>query len=294
MFYFGMPAQKTTGLNQGDGSNPLPQERFILYFDILGYKAYFENKENDIMEFLQKAISIFDDINEEEKRASSVSKKLRYKTFSDNFIFVVEDEKQDDTVLCFLIQLAAHLQLNYLTKYKITVRGDICFGNIYMDERIVFGEGIVKATQLEHEAIYPRVIIENRIITEICPEAKKNDLIKIDSDEKYYVDYFHDVKIDSVFNPDSQMKKYICQLRDSVFTLLDRHGHYDRRISDPNKVEEATRVINKYIWLLVKYNEAITREKLPVSIRYDTKVNSKLYRLEVTGLAKGLWPTVAN
>ena len=51
MFFFGMPpARGKKGSEQSIDIKPV--KRYILYFDILGYKAYFDNKENDVLEFL--------------------------------------------------------------------------------------------------------------------------------------------------------------------------------------------------------------------------------------------------
>lgn len=83
-------------------------------------------------------------------------------------------------------------------------------------------------------------------------------------------------------------------MRDSVFALLEKHCHYDRRITDVKRVEETSRVIEKYLWLITKYNEAISREMLPVGITYEVVVNDKLNRFEIVKLKKGSWPIVAN
>ena len=294
MFIYETSPLRGNGLESLPKSDAKPKKRFILYFDILGYKAYFNDKENDVMEFLGRTIALLDDIGEEAERALSMAKNLRYKTFSDNFFFIVDEDKQDEIVLDFLIRLAARLQLNFLTKYKITVRGAICNGDIFMDERIVFGDGLVNAVGLEEIAMYPRIIIEDKIVKTIYPMVVNNELVRKDNDDKYYVDYFAGIRVENVYQPDPKKKRYICKLRDSVFTLLNKHGHYDKRVSKPNTVEEASRVIYKYIWLLVKYNEAIKRCNLPVRINYEIVVNAKIFRMEIVNLVKSPWPIVAN
>lgn len=293
MFFFGMPpARGKKGSEQSIDIKPV--KRYILYFDILGYKAYFDNKENDVLEFLSNTIALLDDIGEEAEHARDISRNLRYKTFSDNFIFIVEEENQDYAVLSYLVQLCAHLQLSFLTKYKITVRGAICFGLIYLDERIVFGEGLVKAVGMEGAAIYPRVVVDDEIINNFCPAVLENELVSKDNDNKYYVDYFQGVEVDNIYNPDPKKKRSICRLRDNVCTLIEKHGHFDGRISDPDRAEIASKVINKYVWLLVKYNEAIIREKLPVKINYEIAINTKLFRFEIVNVSKNPWPIAAN
>ena len=77
-------------------------------------------------------------------------------------------------------------------------------------------------------------------------------------------------------------------------TLIEKHGHFDGRISDPDRAEIASKVINKYVWLLVKYNDAIIREKLPVKIKYEIAINTKLFRFEIVNVSKNTWPIVAN
>lgn len=94
---------------------------YIAYFDILGYKAFFEDNENDVFEFLNSNIKLAKDIVRKTKPNSVFSDiKFIIKSFSDNFIILIEDEGKSDgyqevKVLSYLLGL---FQLRFLKRYK--------------------------------------------------------------------------------------------------------------------------------------------------------------------------------
>ena len=126
---------------------------YIAYFDILGYKAYFEDKENDIISFLHSIIAISRDFINSTTPGQVFSNNFITKTFSDNFIIMIEENRYDDYQnVKSLAYIVAILQLRFLEKYNILIRGGITKGNGYVDNNIVFGEGLVRAVQLEETA----------------------------------------------------------------------------------------------------------------------------------------------
>ena len=269
-------------------------QKFIIYFDILGYKDFFEDKENDIIHFLNDNLSLFEDTKNvlKEDRWGFI---ISYKTFSDNCIISIEsNELSEIEIFIKIIRMVADLQLKFLRDYKIAIRGAITKGSIYIDDKLVFGSGLINAVKLENnEAQYPRIIIDKDNVN--IDLEKHYDLVSVDSDGKYYVSYFSLLKVKkSVYKPEPDEKKEICKVRDALFFLLNKYGHYDNRYSDPKKIEESRKKILKYLWMLIKYNEIVDTRHLPVHINYEITVNTRIMRFEIQNIKKGSWPIIVN
>ena len=264
---------------------------YIAYFDVLGYKHFFEDKENDIQELLRNNIAIANDTKYLMEDNSSISLNFQYKMFSDNCVIIIYlDNLNERTVFNALINIVAQLQLKILKDYKIPIRGAITKGQAFINNEIVFGQGLIQAVNLEAStAIYPRIIIDKDAI-----EIEETELIKKDFDDLFYIDCFSLLNVSDVFFPEPDKKKDICRLRDSVYALVVRHGHYNNRLTDPNKIKTQEKIISKYLWLILRYNEFVKDRKFPVSIEYKIDVNTKYLRFELINIRKNSWPVVGN
>lgn len=264
---------------------------YIAYFDILGYKNYFDENDSDIQTLLKKNVAIANDTNEMTGANSSFS----YKMFSDNCIIMISENSTSPVdELGALIHLVSALQLKFLKDYGILIRGGITKGEAYIDSKIVFGKGLIRAVEMEmKEAKYPRIIIDN-VISDII-DLENYNLVKKDSDGLYYLDFFSVLeKVDDVFFPEKDKKRKICEVRDQVFLLCEKNCKYDKRISDSTKIERKDSIIQKYVWLLLKYNKFILDNNLPGKITYNISIYEKIYRFELVNFKKESWPIVAN
>ena len=268
-------------------------EAFIAYFDVLGYKAFFEDKENDISAFLENSLSLVEDTRNIAKQ-SETSLLIQYKLFSDNCILVIRfDDSSYQKAFRLLVDKVAYLQMKFLKDYRIPIRGAITKGQIFVNNDIVFGSGLITAEKLERvEAQYPRIIIDSSI--EESLDLSENKFIKKDYDGKYYIDFFSILKVSNVYSPEREEKTAICKMRDSVYYLVEKYGHYDNRFKDREKIEESGKTILKYLWLLMKYNEYVSERKIPVHIRYQIGVNEKFLRFEIVEVKKDKWPIILN
>ncbi len=131
--------------------------RLIAYFDILGYKDAFTKKGFDshtylnvIQGVMRTAAEMFENIF-----APAV---IHVKVFSDNAI-IVADSPIDEAALAFAL-LLSDLQRTLLCDYGVLIRGGITRGEIYMDDTLVFGQGLIDCVTLEGEASYPRIIVD--------------------------------------------------------------------------------------------------------------------------------------
>ena len=271
------------------------KDYYIAYFDILGYKAYFDDNENDIQELLRNNIAIARDAESMANRKNITSQTIFYKMFSDNCIILLDgNDVTEKVAIKSLTNLVAALQLKILKDYGIPIRGGITRGQVYIDDEIVFGSGLIDAVKLEDKiAQYPRIVIDEERFSKGLFDVIDAP-VKLDNDGKYYIDFYSLLTVGSIFFPKPEEKSNVCKVRDQVFNLIKKYGAYDKRISSDEKIKQREKIIYKYLWLLLKYNEFVEANKLPVKIQYNISVNKKLVRFEITDVIKNPWPVFCN
>jgi len=93
-------------------------------------------------------------------------------------------------MLCFIFINMAYFLTNSLIDYGFIIRGAITIGDLYHDERIVFGPALNQAYEIESTiANYPRVIVDKRIVPTHIKECY--DVIPYEAEYKYEVKYFN-------------------------------------------------------------------------------------------------------
>lgn len=261
---------------------------YIAYFDILGYKAFFEDNEDDIFDFLQSNIRLAKDIVKKTKTDSIFFDiKFIIKSFSDNFIILIEDECKDDgykevKALSYLLGL---FQLRFLEQYKVLVRGSITKGKVYIDNNIVFGEGLIRAVTIEEQANFPRIIIDSerdRIGEDICFDLTEKCLLK-DEDDRYYIDFFSilgwSIGSDDEFAENEEY--HLSKIRKNVIYLVKKYGKYDRNVKELSKIAISEKTISKYAWLLIKFNKYCEFNAPEFEIPYSLILYYRIMRCEI-------------
>lgn len=165
---------------------------YILYLDILGYKSHMAKTNNDPetqKEFFNQIKYIVDDCYKKESEKKNGKSYIKVKVFSDNILFairVIKDSKQNDENIRRLCSIASRMQEMFLRRYGILFRGAITKGQLYIDDRFVFGQGIINAYELENNlALYPRILIDKGLESETYILDSRH---RIDSD-KLFDDY---------------------------------------------------------------------------------------------------------
>lgn len=258
---------------------------YIAYFDILGYKAIFEDEETDILSFLKNIVKLANDVLHSVSPQGYLGEKFHVKTFSDNFIILLEASNRDEyQAIKSMGYLLAILQLRFLKKYSILVRGGITKGEAYFNNNIVFGEGLIRAVEIENLANHPRIIIdEARISRETCFDLTEKCLIQ-DEDEKYYVNYYHVLGMgvgdsdEFAFNEEEQLMI----IKNNIVKLIKKFGKYKQNVKDNQKISLMERRISKYFWLVTKHNEYCNiywDEQFQIPIKVS--LNKKLMKCEL-------------
>ncbi len=216
------------------------KERMIAYFDILGYRNAFMKKGFDSHKYLtviQNAMrttsehlcDIFAPIN------------LYVKVFSDNVV-IVSDSAREVSALPLKL-LLSELQQTLMCEYGILIRGGVTYGEIYMDDTLVFGQGLIDAVELEGKANYPRIIVDETL-TELFSEDGYI-CAEVGIDGRMEIIY---LRTDA--GDDEALDGY---LRDAIVRLaLENCAPADGDDAKVASGKEA--LIKKYLWLIDMYN----------------------------------------
>lgn len=144
---------------------------------------------------------------------------IEMKAFSDNVVFAykVREYSPGAVVTCFgeilvITQFVAYFQFLALQKGML-LRGGITIGDLYIDDAIILGNGLVRAYYLENNiAIYPRIVVDYCVVDELektrYEGGNKYDACKIasDNDFSYYIDYLKPLK-----KADFDLDLFICK-----------------------------------------------------------------------------------
>lgn len=236
------------------------EKRIVAFIDILGFKSLIEETQKpdcmpEKVENIRDAFSYIYNMLEEHYTKEQVQE-INYSTFSDCIVFSFPI-RQNDSLFFSLLPLV-WLQAELMWKHDMLLRGAITVGDIYHDDKMVFGPAMVEAHELEgKKAIYPRIILDNKIeeeysqwLAELQAEGdsdklynlkneltytfkRKSGLLTKDEDGYYYVNYLE--KIVKEMDQPENYKKFITHAESLTHQYL--------------KPNMETSVLKKYVWL---------------------------------------------
>lgn len=159
--------------------NPI-SKYYIAYFDILGYREYFNDNPDRIENFLNV---INEAINKTKNGISSVNNsflaqqvgsiKIESKIFSDNILLVSEyetDITKGKTKLVTFMEIVIEIQRMFVLEYGLFIRGGITYGDLSINEDYIFGQGLIEAVEIEEHTIYPRIAISDAVLNQLQNE----------------------------------------------------------------------------------------------------------------------------
>ncbi len=168
----------------------------IAYIDFLGIKEKMKNDSSyeslQILKFLlsgtQRTARYISNVNSIDD--------FEIKIFSDNIVIAqkVDEEKLSNQIIS-IVNLVGSIQLQALLQFDFWLRGGITIGELFIDNSVVWGTGLIEAYHIENNlANYPRVIMSNKLLDvyEDCKRKSLNlyALIKEDFDGLWFVDFF--------------------------------------------------------------------------------------------------------
>ena len=251
------------------------QDYYLAYFDILGYKSYFEN-ESDPYDFLSVIQSAIEDMKKSVNITLSLNDvDVKFRAYSDNFLFYIKHENNELGAMAALAFLTQQIQRRRLEKYSILIRGGITIGKFYVNKDFIFGKGLIDVYTLENKfAVYPRIILDNKnkkFSASVLEALERQGYISKDEDDFYYVQFFDSFGKD---NDDTI-------LRANIKKLVNTTCRY-RNLTDPSKILEREKLITKYLWLVTRFNKYCeTHKNSNAKIEFHTTINLKVLKTEV-------------
>ncbi len=141
-------------------------EYVIAYIDFLGVKGKMQGDNS--YDALQKLRFLLFGSKKVANYIGSINKVGDYfiRIFSDNIVIAqkFDEEKAGDQIIS-IIDLIINIQFEASLQFDFLLRGGITVGELYIDDSIVWGSGLIEAYEIESKlANYPRVIISDKLI----------------------------------------------------------------------------------------------------------------------------------
>ena len=210
---------------------------YVAFIDILGFSNYVyeeQNAENvaGLFSFVEKFCYLFN---------SSPDLGVNVSFFSDSIILSTDEFHK----LFVPISIAE----SYLkSELKLLFRGGITKGKYYHSNGVTFGPAVVSAYHLENQAIYSRILIDEKIL-----EGDTNDGVGIfrDIDGRWCLNISALTILEGT-SYDSDGKHY--PDGDPGENILKNFRESRKTILDAIKEHLGTPVVEKYIWRIRSYN----------------------------------------
>ncbi|EKO34195.1 hypothetical protein [Leptospira santarosai] len=247
----------------------------LTYIDILGFKNLIESSKNP--KLVYDALTKLSTESDRESDAFSdwvhaLGVKYESFKFSDLIVRLYQfknaiEEENKYHILAYELENLAKIQRE-LPSHNFLIRGAVTYGQIYIENEIIFGPALVNAYQLEcNVADYPRIILDKNLgeelfqmvqeITEIEPENREIpsasifsafQFLKKDSnkDDYYYINYPNYSVEDFEYNLVSE-EIFFQEHRDLIVSVL--------------RTEVNQKIIRKYEWLKNFHNNAYRKAK---------------------------------
>lgn len=224
----------------------------VSYFDILGFRKIVAELSPDQVASKLQALA----------RSSSPGSAIAetfgntFTNFSDLVLRTVPVEPnsrlqgEEGLLYCELLELG-FVQAELITD-GVLLRGSITFGDIFIDDKTVFGPALIRAYELEDQvAIAPRVIVDPEVfpLLEQYPVLRRHavedemqylcHLLKKDTDGVWFIDYLRIMAAQA-----DDQAAYLRFLKAHRQLILDRLSEF----------RQLNSVLTKYGWLVNYHN----------------------------------------
>lgn len=227
-------------------------DNLVAFLDILGFKHLILQDKlkslksiNSIDGHLKQILTVLKDEKENDIIFST-------KLFSD--CMSVSCKYSYENIFNIIYELA-YIQF-YFSSEGIFLRGALSRGNHFENSRMIFSQGLVNAFELEQQAIYPRIVIDKKLINQIINDDnsyfpiyvgfKMQDFLIKSPDGQYCIDYLNMVYEEGL---------------DQIESL---QMHKKAILSNVQQNYNDISVIEKYRWLAeyhnLKFNEIFTAD----------------------------------
>jgi hypothetical protein len=169
------------------------QKSIVVFLDILGFKDKIQRSGSDprkvqaiyrMLHEAQEVASFFE--KRKAKALRSLKKDFQSRMFSDTIV-ISHPEISDD-----LFRIIAGIVMSFQMLTIIHgsfLRGAVVFGDLYKRRDVIFGPAIIRAYEMEHLAVWPRVIIDPSVLDKPSQGLRSAHFLLRDEDGLPYMDY---------------------------------------------------------------------------------------------------------
>lgn len=140
-------------------SNKYKMKKYVIgYLDLLGTKDIVKNNP-------EKAISDLWLLNHGVRKEYNIDKKRVVRAFTDNYLIAYEIDNNNyvSKVADVFKSIGYAIDIELVENYSL-VRGAVVIGDMYIDEEMIVGSGIVNAHEIEsNRCKYPRIVLDSSI-----------------------------------------------------------------------------------------------------------------------------------
>ena len=279
-------------------------EYYVAYFDVLGYKEAFKKSKDisaKLIDAIESSIGMMKDIvsihNTTFGESTEKVPEIEYKVFSDNVLICYKEMKDDLSALSLVsfLRLVATIQRIFFEGYHLIVRGGITKGPLYLTNDFVGGKALIDAVELESTAVYPRIVVDNCILSDLNPKIQNvflkkfietpcQDLLVKSTDDKFFLNYIISYNPWIMFPKEGSQSEsvesfeeleklnregrlriptYNLKCLKEVYVILRKHKDFvEEKViefsqSSNDETEEAKRlkILKKYLWLVSFHNK---------------------------------------
>lgn len=167
---------------------PEYNDRIVAFIDILGFSSLVSSlhKDPSLHARIYRALKEIKSSRDSSLRENTAQSNLEVNQFSDSI--VITSEPTFDGFFSVLWACGwLHARLLYL---GILTRGGISIGPTVHESDFIYGEGMIKAHQIESSAaVYPRIVIDEQVFNQLNLGDKRPYLVK-DLDGLWFIDPF--------------------------------------------------------------------------------------------------------
>lgn len=196
-----------------------PKTYAIAYLDLLGTTSKISKDKNNV--YLYTIRSIYDmAVKSSGKDGFSDLgfNRIETKIFSDNIVMAIPlDSGHEVADVCCLLKFVAIIQNHAAISSNWLVRGGVTIGELYIDNILIWGQGLIRAYELEnHIAVFPRIIIDRNVLELLGAD---NLFFCRDIDGQFYLNFlefmeYRDTTGADVFVP--QIRRHFEQLLSEI------------------------------------------------------------------------------
>jgi len=170
----------------------------VAYLDILGIASRMsQEKESQILP-LNKLQNLYKSTIELTSKTNGIKslRGIKFKIFSDNIVITKKlslNSSERIFDILSVLMCVSHFQISSVgDSVGWLVRGGITIGELFINNTMVWGSALLRAYELEKNiAIYPRVVIDFNMLTELKSNKDVTDYLLLDFDGIFFLNYMH-------------------------------------------------------------------------------------------------------